>query len=192
MRGNDNTETMIKMKKQVLVNVVLIAAVVGLGAYQLLKKEKTVYVDIGKLMQEYQGMKDARVEYEKKAAQWQANVDTLISQWQTELKNYEKEHAGMTKKERELKEELLRNKQQQINQYQDAVKQKAKDEDQAMTQNVVNTVNDYMKDYGEKHGYTFILGANGSGNIVYADASRDITPEIIEGLNKQYEKEHKK
>ena len=140
-------------------------------------------------MQEYKGMKDARAEYEKKAAQWQANTDTLISQWQNELKSYEKERTGMSKKERELKEELLRNKQGQINQYQEAIKLKARDEDQALTQNVLNTVNDYIKEYGKSKGYTFILGANGSGNIAYAHESRDITAKIIEGLNKQYEDE---
>lgn len=178
------------MKKQSIINIILILAVLGLGTYQLLKKEKTVYVDIGKLMQEYKGMKDARAEYEKKAAQWHANTDTLITQWENELKAYEKERSSMSKKERELKEELLRNKQGQINQYQEAIKLKARDEDQALTQNVVNTINDYIKEYGKTHGYTFILGANGSGNIAYARESHDITAKIIKGLNKQYKEEH--
>lgn len=180
------------MKKQDILNVILIAALLGLGGYQLLKKEKTVYVDIGQLMQEYNGMKDARAAYEKKATQWQANADTLISQWQNELKSYEKERSSMSKKERELKEELLRNKQQQINQYQEAIKLKARDEDQAMTQNVVNAVNDYIREYGKSKGYTFILGANGSGNIAYAIESRNITKQIIEGLNKLWDLEHPK
>lgn len=70
------------MQKQTLVNIILITAFLGLGSYQLLKKENMVYVDIGKLMQEYQGMIDARAEYEKKATQWQANADTLVVQWQ--------------------------------------------------------------------------------------------------------------
>ncbi|HAM99263.1 MAG TPA: hypothetical protein DCQ26_11710 [Marinilabiliales bacterium] len=179
------------MQKQTIINIILIVTFLGLGAYQLLKKENTVYVDIGKLMQEYQGMKDARAEYEKKAAQWQANADTLVAQWQNELKAYEKEHNSLTKKERELKEELLRNKQQQINQYHEAIKLKMQDEDRALTQNVVNAINDYIKEYGKSKGYTFILGANGSGNIAYATESRDITPAIIEGLNKQYANEHK-
>ncbi|MGD9995179.1 MAG: hypothetical protein AB7S69_17905 [Salinivirgaceae bacterium] len=38
-------------------------------------------MDIGKLMQEYQGKKDARAEYKKKATQWQVNADTLVAQW---------------------------------------------------------------------------------------------------------------
>lgn len=177
-------------KTQQIINIALIAGLLGLGGYQLLKKEKTVYIDIGKLMQDYKGMKDARAEYEKQAAGWQANVDTLIGQWQQELKAYEKERSGMSAKERQLKEEILRNKQQQVNQYQDAVKLKARDQEQLLTQSAVNLVNDYIKEYGKKKGYDYILGATGQGNIVYARESKDITKVILEGLNKEYELDH--
>ena len=176
------------MKKvQWFINGLVIAGLLTLGGYHLLNKEKTVYVDIGRLMQEYQGMKDAKAEFEKKNAQWQANADTLIAQWQEELKDYEKERITMSKKERELKEELLRNKQQQIAQYQEAVKQKTRDEEQLLTQNVLNRINDFMDKYGKKHGYNLILGANGSGNIVYAKKSMDITDDMLEQLHLEYQ-----
>ncbi len=174
------------MKKQITFNIIIFIGLLLLGTFQIFKKEKTVYVEIGKIMQEYEGMKDARKEYEKKATLWQANGDTLVTQWQEELKDYEKEHSKMTKKERELKEEVLLNKQQQINQYREAIKLKMQEEDQLLTQSVVNAINDYLKEYGKAKGYTYILGANGSGNIAYADKSRDVTEKVIEGLNKEY------
>jgi outer membrane protein len=180
-----------KMKKtQLIVNIVLIAGLLGLGGYQLIKKDKTVYVDVGMLMQEYKGMKAAQAAFQEKSAQWQANADTLIAQFQQELKNYEKERPRMTKREKELKEELLRNKQIQINQYQEAMQMKARDEEQALTQNVINTVNDYIREYGKQKGYTFIMGATGQGNIVYAQDGVNITDEIIEGLNKEWDLDH--
>lgn len=132
------------MKTQVIINIILIASLLSLGGYQLLKKEKTVYVEIGKIMQEYKGMKDARKEYEK-----------IAVQWQEELKKYEKEHSKLTIKERELKEEILRNKQQQISRYHEAIKLKMQEEGQLLTQNVVNAINDYLKDYGKVKGYTY-------------------------------------
>lgn len=179
------------MKKlQMIINVVLIAGLLGLAGYYMIKKDKTVYVDINKLMQDYKGMKAARAEYEEKAASWQANADTLIAQFQEELKTYEKERGNMSRKERELKEELLRNKQVQINQYQEAIQLKARDEDQALTQNVINAVNDYIKEYGKERGYKYILGATGQGNIVYANDAYDITEEVTEGLNKEWDLEH--
>ncbi len=124
----------------------------------MLRKEKIVYVEVGRLMQEYKGMKEARAEFEKKSAQWQANADTLIGQFQEELKSYEKERSGMSKKEKELKEELLHNKQNQISQYREAIKLKAKDEEQQLTQTAINAINDYIKEYGKSKGYKYVGG----------------------------------
>ncbi|HBH47666.1 MAG TPA: hypothetical protein DDX98_03460 [Bacteroidales bacterium] len=177
---------------QVIINIVLLAGLLGIGGYQLIKKDKTVYVDVGLLMQEYKGMKAARGEYEQKVAQWQANADTLIEKFQNEIKAYEKERSKMTQREKELKEELLRNKQMQINQYQEAIQMKAREEEQLLTQNITNVVNDYVSEFGKSKGYKFILGATGQGNILYASESNNITQEIINGLNNEWDIEHQK
>jgi outer membrane protein len=170
-------------KTQIIINIILLTGIISLVGFHLLKKEKIAYVEVGKLMQEYKGMKDARAEFGKKSAQWQANTDTLIAQFQEELKSYEKERSRMTNKEKELKEELLRNKQMQINQYQEAIKLKAKDEEQLLTQTAVNAINDFIKEYGKKHGYKYIIGATGQGNLLYANEGNNITDKIIIGLN---------
>ena len=52
-------------------------------------------------------------------------------------------------------------------------------------------MNDYIKEYGKKHGYTFIIGATGAGNLVYANEARNITKEILKGLNEEYNKDKK-
>lgn len=177
------------MKKlKLMLPWIAIAGIIVTWIFFMGRTMKVVYVDNGVLMTKYEGMKDARKEYEKKAAVWQANADTLVSEWERELKAYEKERSGMSAKERELKEQLLSNKQQQIAQYREAVQMKAREEEQKMTQTVLNEVNDYLKDYGKKRGYTFILGATGVGNIVYANEARNITEEIVKGLNEQYHK----
>jgi outer membrane protein len=152
------------------------------------RSDKIAYVDTNVLMQKYEGMKQARIDFQVKAKGWQANSDTLIKQWETELKAYEKERSSMSAKEKQLKEELLRNKQMQINKYQQATQAKAKDEEQKLTQTVLNVVNDYITEYGKKRGYKYILGANGTGSILYANKKNDITETILEGLNKEFKK----
>jgi len=56
-----------------------------------------------------------------------------------------------------------------------------------MTQTVINDINDFVKDYGKNHGYPIIFGAGGNGNIMYAEEASDLTGEVLEGLNAQYE-----
>ncbi len=151
-------------------------------------RQKVVYVDTTVLMGKYQGMIDAKAEFQKKAATWQANMDTLIKNFQDELKAYEKERSTMTAKEKSLKEELLNNRQMQVNQYREAMAMKAREEEQKMTQTVLNGVNDFVKEYGKKKGYRYILGANGSGSLIYANEAYNITEDLLKGLNEEYSK----
>ncbi|MFY7669748.1 OmpH family outer membrane protein [Tenacibaculum sp. MEBiC06402] len=146
-----------------------------------------VYVDINKLLDGYKRTKIVKAEFEKKAKTMNANVDSLITNWQTELKNYEKERSRMTKKELKLKQELLANKQQQINNYQQAIQKKLAEEDSKVTQTVINDINDFIKEYGKDKGYKVIFGANGSGTIMYAEESSDLTEEVLEALNLEFD-----
>lgn len=145
-----------------------------------------VYVDINKLVEGYERTKTERATFETKTSTLKANVDSLMVNWQDELKNYEKERLSMTKKELELKQQLLQNKQQQINNYQQAIQKQIQEENQKMTQTVINDINDYVKEYGKKKGYRIIFGAKGSGNIMYAEDASDLTQTILEGLNEMY------
>ncbi|MCF2875146.1 MULTISPECIES: OmpH family outer membrane protein [unclassified Tenacibaculum] len=146
-----------------------------------------VYVDVNKLLDGYKRTKVVRAEFEKKAKVLKSNVDSLVVDWQKELKLYEKERSGYSKKELKLKQELLGNKQQQINNYQQAIQKQIQEADKKATQTVVNDINDYVKEYGKENGYKIIFGASGSGNVMYADESSDLTAVVLEGLNKEFQ-----
>jgi len=165
------------------------AIVISLIAIYFAKSSsELVYVDVNKLITGYSKTKVAKAEFDKKANLMKANVDSLVANWQTELKNYEKERASISPKELKLKQELLGNKQQQINGYQEAIQKKIQEEDKKVTQTVINDINDYIKEYGKDHNYKIIFGASGGGNIMYADESTDLTEEILKGLNAEYDK----
>ncbi|CAM1340649.1 OmpH family outer membrane protein [Tenacibaculum amylolyticum] len=165
--------------------VALIASIVTFFYTQ--ESSKLVYVDVNKLLEGYKRTKEVRAQFEKKAKVLKANVDSLVTDWQKELKLYEKERANYSKKELKLKQELLANKQQQINNYQQAVQNQIQEEDKKATQTVINDINDYVTEYGKQKGYKMIFGASGGGNIMYADKSADLTEKVLEGLNSEFD-----
>ena len=166
----------------------IVALLISTGSFFYLQSSSSqVYVDVNKLLDGYKRTKIVRAQFEEKAKTLNANVDSLLVDWQNELKVYEKERSKMSKKELELKQELLGNKQQQLNNYQQAIQKQIQEEDQKATQTVINDINDYVKDYGKKQGYQIIFGASGSGNIMYAHDSADLTDEVLEGLNAEFE-----
>lgn len=178
------------MKNGILTIVILLVLSVGYLFYtQNSQKEDVVFIDVNILMADYEGMKDAKKRFKEKSNVWQANVDSLIADFQSELKNYEKDHSKMTKRENELKQEVLRNKQQQVGNYQKAIARQSEEEDAKLSEVVIGDVNAYIKKYGETHNYKIIIGANNSGNVLYAQEGIDITQDVLTGLNAEYVKE---
>ena len=165
--------------------IIALLGCIGIFIHSQLQSQ-LVYVDINKMVEGYDRTQKEREAFNAKVSTMQANVDSLMAGWQNELKVYEKERSGMTAKELELKQELLQNRQQQISNYQQAIQKQIQEEDQKMTQTVINDINDYVKEYGERHGYRLIFGASGSGNIMYAQEGADLTDRVLEGLNEDY------
>ncbi len=168
--------------------IALLALATSVGSFFFLHSSSDlVYVDVNKLLDGYKRTNLVKAEFDTKAKTMKANVDSLLSDWQKELKLYEKERSTMSKKELELKQELLGNKQQQINNYQQAVQKQLQEEDKKVTQTVINDINDFVKEYGKKKGYKVIFGATGNGTIMYGEASADLTDQVLEELNAEFE-----
>lgn len=174
------------MKKATLIIATAALILSAFSVYKSTKSAELVYVDVNKLLEGYKRTKLVRAEFEAKAKTLGANVDSLMADWQKELKTYEKERAKMTKKELELKQQLLSNKQQQVNNYQQAIQKQIQEEDKKVTQTVINDINDYVTEYGKEHNYKIIFGASGAGNLMYADEATDLTEKVLEGLNKEF------
>jgi outer membrane protein len=85
-------------------------------------------------------------------------------------------------------EELIDSKQQQYLDYEQAINNKISAADKQLTSKVLGKVNDYIRRYGKSNGYDIIMAATQYGNIVYAKDKMDITNEVLQGLNKGYER----
>ncbi len=168
-----------------LTAVLCVVVVFMLLSFYVFSPNKIAYVDSNKLLSGYKAMVEARKEFEKKQATWNANVDTLMKDVQDAIKKYEKSAAMGTDNEKKMAKELINGKQKQLYEYQNATRQNAAQEEQRLTQNVLSTVNAYLLRYGKKHHYKMILIA-ANGNIAYADADMDITEKVVEELNKEY------
>lgn len=151
-----------------------------------LSRERLVYVDSMRLMKGYKGMEAAQKDLQAKMMVWNANIDTLKNEFNAKLSDYQQRQAKLSATEKKLTEELLSVKEQQLANYQQSVAEKMQQENTELSGKVLSKVNDFVKRYGEKGGYTIILATTQDGNIVYADQGIDITDEVVEGLNAEY------
>jgi outer membrane protein len=169
-----------------IIGILNLLAVISVSVVLLTRGETVVYVDSAKLLNNYKAMEAARATYQSKVNTWKANIDTLASEVHKLAFKYEHESNAMSVKERSLSQELIRAKQKQLSDYQQAINAQAEQEDAKMTSDIVAQVNVYLKKYGEQHGYKIILAATDYGNLAYADPGLDITNEVLQGLNAEY------
>lgn len=151
-------------------------------------QEKTAYVDTTKLIQEYKEMKDVEAKFSTKSDSVREELDAVAKVFQEEVQAYQSEMDAMSQAKRKEKEQELMQKQQRIQQQQQMQGNRLREQSDAMIDSVVNKVKDYVGDYGKENGYTYIFGSNESANIMYAEDGRDLTQEILEKLNKDYNK----
>lgn len=171
---------------QTVINVFFILSIAALAYLHFSPKEKIGFIKSNLVLSKFQGMLDATKAYQEKSAIWQANIDTLSKEFQRSVDDYEREMSKMSEREKKVTEELLNTKQKQLMDYESGIKQKAQQEDQTLTKQVYERVNQYLKKYGEANGYKIIFAANETGNIVYGSDAIDLSDQVIEGLNKEY------
>ncbi|MBL7839197.1 MAG: OmpH family outer membrane protein [Cyclobacteriaceae bacterium] len=155
------------------------------------KPSRIVYVDALTLVSNYQGMKDAKVELERKISTYQANLDTLKLELDAKTSEYEANKSKLTLGEKKLSEDLILVKQEQFENYQQIIQNNIQNENIKITQDVLNQINAYVKRYGEEKNFDLILASTQYGNIIYGVADLDITNTILKGLNSDYQSQRK-
>lgn len=147
-----------------------------------------VYVESNKLLEGYQGMKDARRSFEAKAKGWERQNQALVGGFRTAVEQYQKTAASLTAEQRAAAEQKLQAQQQQGAVEQQKIQAQAQEAEAKLTQTVLESVNKKVEAYGKTHGYKMILIAAPSGTIAYGEKNLDITTPVLAYLNAQYRK----
>ncbi|MGI4866340.1 MAG: OmpH family outer membrane protein [Janthinobacterium lividum] len=147
-----------------------------------------VYVESGKMLDGYQGMKDARKAFEAKAKGWEQQNKALIGSFQSAVEQYQKTAASLTAEQRAAAEQKLQAQQQQGAVEQQKIQAQAQEAEAKLTQTVLESVNKKVEAYGKSHGYKMILIAAPSGTIAYGEKGLDITAPVLAYLNAGYRK----
>lgn len=149
---------------------------------------KLAYVESGKMLDGYQGMKDARKSFEAKARGWEKQNQAMLASFKANVEGYQKQAPTLSAEQRAATEQKLQEQQQQVAQQQQMLQAQAQQEEGKLTQSVLESVNKKVEAYGKAHGYKLILIAAPSGTIAYGEKNLDITAPVLAYLNANYRK----
>ena len=167
----------------------LIVSVTLFGCNQ--KVEKTAYVNNTKVVSDFNEMKAAKEKWTQKNNEVRAELEAKAKQFQIELEGYRNIMKSMTPANKEKRENELMTKQQTLQREQQIKMQEIQQGSQQEIDSIITKVENFIKEYGKKNGYTYIYGETEVSNILYAKEELDITDKILAELNGTEEKKEK-
>lgn len=150
-------------------------------------QEKIVYVNSDTLSEKYIYFKDIKSKLEAKVKKAQSDLQSKGQAFQREVAEYQQKAATMSASDRQATEEKLARKQDELGRLDQNASQSLAQDEASEFNAVYNAITEYLKKHAEEKGYQFVLTYSKTNPaVIYADAKLDITKEVVEALNKEY------
>jgi outer membrane protein len=154
--------------------------------------EPIVYVNSDSLLTKYQYFKDLKTKLDAKSKAAQTDLAAKQQAFQREVAQYQQTQNTLPADQRATTEQRLARKQQELQAYQQNAGAALQNEQGAEQEKLYNKIADYLKIYAKGKGYKMVLTyQKGNSAILFADASLDVTSEVITGLNDGYKADKK-
>jgi outer membrane protein len=154
--------------------------------------EPIVYVNSDSLLTKYEYFKDLKVKLDAKSKAAQTDLGAKQQAFQREVAEYQQSQNTLPADQRASTEQRLARKQQELQAYQQNAGSALQNEQAVEQEKLYNKIADYLKVYAKDKGYKMVLTyQKGNSAILFADASLDVTSEVIIGLNEGYKADKK-
>ncbi len=173
------------MRKIIITGIILM----GMAACQQDNQDNIAFIDNSELINEYQEKKDLDAAIKIKVDKFNKKRDSISQAFQLEYSQAGAKSKGMSQKAQQELAQTLNEKGQFLGQQLQVEEQQLQKESQSKMDTLVKKVKQFIKDYGKEKNYTYILGANEAGSVLYGNEAKDITNEVLKALNDGYGKE---
>lgn len=149
--------------------------------------QKIGYVDNGMVINEYQEKVDIEEKYKGKEESFQRRRDSLVGAYNLELEEARIKSQNMSQANLQKLSQELQQKEALLGQKLQFEQQQIQQAYSAEIDSVITKVRDFVKDYGKKNGYTYILGtSDASSSVMYGTNENDLSQIILDALNASY------
>lgn len=154
---------------------------------------KIAYVEVDSLMTQFEFAKEKTQELEKKSLNARNTLTQKGNQLQSAANNFQQklQNNGFTSREQaESVQQQLQRQQNDLAALQARFESELANETQKFNVALRDSLNHFLDIYNKDKKYDMILAKSGD-NILFANPKYDITQDVINGLNKRYQKSAK-
>ncbi len=147
------------------------------------------YVDNELIIEQYALAIKMRDELQEEQQRLESDLTRRQRNFQTEVDRFQRDvQSGNLGMERaQQKEQELMQLQQDLLQLNETYSERLARKEFELNRELFEIISEFLKKYNQEKGYDFILGYSMGGGILYADKTYDITTDVIEKLNREYE-----
>jgi Outer membrane protein (OmpH-like). len=154
-----------------------------------------VYIQVDSLMNQFDMFHALRTELEAKAKVIDDDLTKKGRAFERDVNDFEEkiQKGLLTRSQAETQQQLLANRQQELQQYSQQKQMELAEEEQVLLNRVLDELKTFLAGYNETHNYSLILTTSGAtNNIITASPALNITKDVVNGLNAKYAAQKRK
>ena len=157
-------------------------------AAEAASKGDIVYVDLDRILMEYDMANDLRSVVETKIQNIQAEVNRRGKKLENEIVDFQNkiDKGLMTRSVAEAQGQKLSQQELEFNNYAAQKEQEIQEEQLVMMNQLGDAIQTFLTNYNAEKQYAMILTNSGGAPVIAADAALDITDAVLAGLNEEY------
>ena len=157
-------------------------------AVEAAAKGDIVYIDLDRILTEYDMANDLRSVVQTKIENIQAEINRRGQKLQNEVNSFqEKLDKGlMTRSVAEAQSQKLQQQELDFNNYAAQKDQEINEEQLVMMNQLGDAIQTFLAKYNEEKQYAMILTNSGGAPVIVADEALNITDDVLAGLNEEY------
>lgn len=191
-------------KIQILINVILVAAVAALfvifysgktpAPAETVAAEQTdvmpvAYLNVDSLLMNYTFAQEASDKLMSKQEDARVKMNTKLRTFQNEVADFQRKlenNAFMSRERAEKEQQRLAKKEQELQELEAKLTQDIMIENQKLNQQLADSLNNFLQIFNADGRYHVILSNSAKDNVLMANEQYDITNEVVNGLNARY------
>jgi outer membrane protein len=153
---------------------------------------KLGYVDLDSVQEKYLLYKEKMDLFEKKKGDADRDLNNAFQRIENERIDFAKRGASITQAEYENFQRAYQSKMQNLEEQKRILETNIAQDGMQTMEGLKKSIDDFLMTYNKKQGYSYIFSYSSGLNVLfYKDSANNITNEVVEGLNAEYNKTKK-
>lgn len=153
---------------------------------------KIAYFELDSLQNNYVYYREVKDFLTRKDQENQAQLNKIKSNYMNKAKEFNDKGAQLSQNEAEEYQRMLMKLQNDYNEAEQSLNNEMQSVMAEKLSDVKMKIQEFLKTYCAKKGFAYVFASNDQDYLYYKDTIRNITPDIVGGLNETYKKNKEK